>query len=127
MPVGGVLVFTRDGDVLAFTDVEEVAGWVEGVDVEDGEYEAFFSVDGRLLKPVVHRHGSVTLIESGEENLAGLRRELRRLQNRNKYLSDPDDPRAVANELLRGEWAVRWPRRPAWLDHRLHGEGPPQV
>ena len=32
-----------------------------------------------------------------------------------------------ANDWFRAEWERRWPKRPAWLARRLHGDRPPQV
>ena len=43
------------------------------------------------------------------------------------FTSDPAQPESVANELLVGDWEARWPKWPAWLDRRLHGDGPERV
>jgi hypothetical protein len=102
---------------------------MEAIDVRDGEYEAFFTIDGGVLHPSVRPDDEiwVELVATGTHDLARLKRRLRELQHRNGYVSNPDDPRAVANELLAIEWSLRWPKRPYWLDRRLHGSGPDQV
>lgn len=51
--------------------------------------------------------GSPASFPTGKNDLARLKRRLRELQQRNGFVSDPDDPRAVANELLAIEWSLR--------------------
>ena len=48
----GAFVFAADG-VTFFRTVEEAAGSVEAVDVENGEYEAFVSLTGEPLRPEI--------------------------------------------------------------------------
>lgn len=43
-----VALVDRSGDVAVFTRLEDLLGWVEAVDVEDGEYTAYDS-EGRLI------------------------------------------------------------------------------
>lgn len=97
--------------------------------MRDGEYEAFFTTDGDVLQPSVRPDDQiwVELIATGNRDVERLKRRLRELQDHNGFVSDPDDPRAVANEFLAIEWSLRWPKRPAWLDRRLHGTGPDKV
>jgi hypothetical protein len=125
----GVLVITADGDVMAFRDAAMAASYMEAVDVRAGEYEAFFTVGGDVLQPGVRPDDEVwvELIATGTNDMVRLKRRLRELQQLNGFVSDPDDPMAVANELLAIEWSLRWPKRPGWLDRRLHGEGPDKV
>lgn len=87
------------------------ARYVEAIDLKDGEYDddVFYAIGGSILRP------------------SGLKRRLRELQPRNGYVSDPDDPRAVVNELHAYEWDHRWPKHPRWLDRWIHGEGPDQL
>jgi hypothetical protein len=47
--VGTVLVFDRDGDVMAFGSEAEAAGYMEAIDVDDGEYDAAYPADGTVL------------------------------------------------------------------------------
>jgi len=120
-------VITRDGELLVFKSLNSAGDHVERIDVENGEYEAFFTVDGQRLMPTVAEDDTVALTPTEDHDLHGLVRRLHELQSRNRFVSDPRDPRAVANELFRQEWAARWPRRPGWLDRRLHGRGPYQI
>jgi hypothetical protein len=125
----GILVIGSDGEVMAFRDAVAAASYVEAVDVRDGEYEAFFTIAGDVLHPSIRPDDEiwVELIATGTNDAMRLKRRLRELQQRNGFVSDPDNPRAVANELLDIEWSLRWPKRPRWLDRRLHGEGPDKV
>jgi hypothetical protein len=121
----GVLIITADGEVMAFRDAGMAASYVEAVDVRDGEYQAFLTLGGDVLQPSVRPDDEiwVELIATGTNDMERLKRRLAELQQRNGFVSDPDDPSAVANELLAIEWSLRWPKRPRWLDRRLHGEG----
>ena len=122
-----VLVFCRDGDLLVFGTLQDAAGWMESVDVLDGEYEALFTLDGTVVRAGGTLEGPVILTVSELTDVAGLQGRLRQIKPRMGFRSDPDDPRAVANELLRREWEARWPRRPRWLARRLRGDAPPTV
>lgn len=51
-PEPGALVFGDDG-LHVFRSVAEAAGCVEAIDVEAGEYEAFFTTGGQRLTPHV--------------------------------------------------------------------------
>ena len=110
----GVLVISADGEVMAFRDAGIAASYMEAVDVRDGEYEAFFTIGGDVLQPSVRPDDEiwVELIETGTNDMGRLKRRLAELQQRNGLVSDPDDPRAVANEPLAIEWSLRWPKRP---------------
>jgi hypothetical protein len=48
-----VLVFDGDGEVMAFPQLEDAAGWMESIDVLDGEYDGAFTPDGRVDAPGV--------------------------------------------------------------------------
>jgi hypothetical protein len=123
----GAFVFADDG-VDFFQTVEEASGYVEAIDVHNREYEAFFALTGEPLRPEILDGIKVQLRPSGIADLDALRNLLRCEQDRRgTFLSDPDDPTAVANEILLGKWSTRWPKWPKWLDRRLHGERPPRV
>ena len=119
-------VFTKDGDVQLFTSVEEAARSVEAVDVMDGEYAAFFAVDGERLHPEVDGR-RVRLRRTGARDVDALSHQLRAVAQRNGYEGDDPDPRVVANEVFANQWHSRSLRWPKWLDRRLHGDGPPTV
>jgi hypothetical protein len=127
-----VFVFAEDG-LHCFPTAEDAAGYMEWVDVEDGGvYEAFFTVEGERLVPHPLNDDMVRLDQSGEVDPDSLKSLLRRERDeRGAFTGDPDDPVAVANEMLSTDlawrWSRRWPRWPRWLDVRLHGTAPPRV
>lgn len=118
-----MFVFADDG-LHAFKSLGHFLGWVEWQDVEDGVYEAVFTLDGNVveLKP---KGRAVDATVTGRSDLPDLRRRLAATPER--FKSDPADVRAVAAELLAQDWEARWPKRPRWLDRRLHGNGPPEL
>ncbi|WP_225753363.1 hypothetical protein [Actinotalea sp. Marseille-Q4924] len=123
----GVLVFDRDGGVVAFPRVEVAAGWMESIDVLDGEYELAYTPDGRVVDITGALDGPVSLVITPERDELGLRERLERSRARAGFVANVDDPASVANELMRREWELRWPRRPKWLHRRFHGDHPPQI
>jgi hypothetical protein len=123
----GLLLFDRDGWVLAFSHIEKGADWMESIDVLDGEYEGAFTLDGFVVDMAGVREGPVSLRVTGERDDIGLRELLLRGQMRMGFTSDVDDPVSVANELMREQWERLLPGRPKWLHRRLHGDHPPQV
>ena len=107
--------------------IAEAAGYVEAVDVEDGVYDDFISLEGERLVPRALDATVIRLDPSGEivpDRLVAL---LRREHARGYAFSDPADPVAVTNEMLTFQWESRWPKRPGWLDRRLHGTGPARI
>jgi len=128
----GVFMFADDG-LKFFSTAEDAAADMEWVDVEGGGvYEALFIVGGERLVPHPLNDYLVRLDPSGEVDLESLKSLLRRERDeRGTFTGDPDDPKAVANEMLSKKlawrWAHRWPRWPRWLDVRLHGSTPPHV
>lgn len=96
-----MLVFTRNGDVVALRTADEAAADLESIDVLDGEYEAILMLDGRIVQAAGQASEPVTLTITDTRDPAGLRERLQRAQHRLRLISDPDDPAAVANELLR--------------------------
>lgn len=64
-------VVTKDGDVLVSKSVERGASYVEAIDVDDGEYESSFTVEGYPLAPRIDDDDSVRLIATGARDLAG--------------------------------------------------------
>jgi hypothetical protein len=115
-----VFVFADDG-LNVFENLDHLRGWIEGVDIENGVYEAIFTLDGHVVRAAANGADAVlTVTETVDE--ADLKRRVRRYGKR--FESDPDDLRAVANELLDREWDARWPKHPRWLSRRLHGERP---
>jgi hypothetical protein len=127
-PDEAVLIFSADGELIPFRSLTEAAGWMEAIDVLDGEYEALFTLDGRLVHAAAETdRSSVTLTVTDRTDLHGLRQRLQLAQSQQNFISDPDDPRAVANELFAQAWEQRRPQRPRWLDRLLHGDPPTPV
>src|SRR5690242_7131968 len=110
-----VFVFSRDGEVMAFPHVEDAAGWMEAIVVNDGEYEGAFTIDGRVVNIGTLPKGVVVLHVTDELNLGALRARLGRSLAYMGLDGDLDDLISVANELLRHEWEGRWPRLPKRL------------
>ena len=126
-PGPAVLVFNRDGDVMAFPHLDVAAGWMEAVDVLEGEYEAAYTIDGRELTIVAERDSPVSLRVTDVRDVADLRTRLARSGMHMGLSFDLSNLSAVANYLMRREWERRWPRRPRWLSRLVHGDGPPRV
>jgi hypothetical protein len=122
-----VFVFDRDGEVMAFPHLETAAGWMESMDVLEGEYEVAFTIDGREVTIAAERESSVFLRVTDARNLDDLRKRLSRSGDHLGLSFDLSDLTAVANDLMRSEWDQRWPRRPRWASRLTRGKGPPQV
>lgn len=118
-----MFVFADDG-LNVFPSLGDLYGWLEAPDVDEGVYEAIFSMHGDVIRARTEGM-NVILTVTGIVDLDGLERRLR--AHEHEFLSDPADRRAVANEMLRRQWDARWPQRPRWLARRLHGDGPPEV
>jgi hypothetical protein len=122
-----VFLFYEDGSgVDAYPSLTAARNQVEAIDVENGEY-AFFTVDGRRIEATVGGRGrqDVWLEVVAGDVMAELRERLATalvVVNLDPALAA--DPIAAAQALLDGQWESRWPRRPAWLDRRLHGSRP---
>jgi hypothetical protein len=117
-----VFVFADDG-LHVFRDLAAVLGHIEAPDVADGVYEAIFTLNGEVIRAEAGGT-NVVLTPTGDMDLPGLTRRVR--DNADRFMSDPADLPAVAAEILNAEWEARWPRRPRWLDRRLHGDRPPR-
>lgn len=121
--VDPVFVFADDG-LHVFPTLGDVIGYVEAPDVEEGVYEAMFTLDGKVIEARTQKL-DVELTVTGKSDVEALVRRLRK--QRHRFHSDPEDLRGVANEILAADWEARWPKRPRWLDRRLHGDLPPQI
>jgi hypothetical protein len=132
-----VIVFANDDPLpMAFASLSDAEGYMEAIDVEDGLYRptategawpgGVYAVDGRLVEARAANNW-VELEVTVRQDAAGLRRLLSSVAERGIVAGDPEDPVAIARELLAQQWRSRWPRRPRWLDQRLHGAGPPTI
>jgi len=122
-----VLIFDRDGEAWAFPRLDDAADSMDSTAVLDGEYEAAFTLDGHVVAISGIRNGPAMLEVTPESDELALREFLRKSQTRMAFTSDPEDPAAVANELIRMEWERRSPHLPSWMRRRLYGDQPPQV
>jgi hypothetical protein len=118
-----VFVFADDG-LSVFQSLGHFLSWVEWQDVEDGVYDGVFSLDGDVIR-LEAKDEDVHATVTDRSGLDDLQRRL--VDSRDRFESDPTDLRAVASELLKQEWDARWPKRPRWLDRRLHGDGPSEL
>ena len=113
-----VFVFDRDGEMQVFPSLEQAADYMEAVDVNDGEYEALYTLDGWVIDVRADsRESQVEVVVTEKNDVEGLRRRVA-THSRPGGASTPDDLRAVANEEFRAQWELRWPRWPSWLDRR---------
>jgi len=115
------------GDLQVEPDRSAAAGFMEPVDIENGEYDAVFDNTGRHYRFWVV--GKATKLEATDEiDLEALRWRLRTLADQGAFRDfgplEVDDPLLVAAAVSRWEWEHRWPRRPLWLSRRLHGAQP---
>ena len=121
-----VFVFDRGGDLNVFSSLQAASGWLEAVDVDNGEYIAAFLHDGT----VVATRTADNLVVLAATDTRDLPRLNDLLTEHQRWVGEPvsgRSPLEFANDYLRYEWAGRWPRRPAWLARRLHGGLPPRV
>jgi hypothetical protein len=116
-----------DGGLRVEPDIVGAAGYMEPVDVDNGEYDAVFDDTGRRYR--FRAVGGMTHLEPTDEtDLAALRERLRTLASGGAYRFlegfDAEDPLRAAAAISRWEWEHRWPRWPSWLSRRLHGDEP---
>ena len=119
-----VFVFERDGDLHVFPSLRAAAGWLEAIDVDAGEYAAAFLHDGTVVE--LSTVGDDVVLRPAARDASRLDALLRAYQQRTGG-TPVGDAADFADDWFRAEWERRWPRRPAWLSRRLHGEHPPQV
>lgn len=84
-----------DDALSLFPSVEDAAAYMEWVDVDDGVYEALFTVRAERLVPHPVGKYMVRLEASGEVDIGSLTSRLRQERDRRgTFTADPDDPRA---------------------------------
>lgn len=124
--VPAVFLFDRQGDLNVFASMSDAAGWMEAMDVEDGEYPSAFLHDGTVVD-MACSSGAVVLTSTAVRDLPLLERLLTGYRRGLRGATSTAAPLDFANEGLRQDWERRWPRRPLWLARRFHGGSPPQV
>ena len=120
-----MFVATRDGDLEVYPNAGRAGDHLEVIDVEDGEYPAAYRVDGAVLAPLIQGQ-RVVLLPTGELDEAGLREVIGNYARRVPSAPRATTPLDFAESWLQEQWQRRWPRRPQWLDRRLHGMAPPR-
>ncbi len=124
--VPAVFVFDREGDLNVFPSLRAAGGWLTAADVDGGEYPAAFLDDGSVVE-IGTAGEEVVLTATATRDLPRLDHLLSEYQHRVGKPVRDGSARDFANDWLRTEWEQRWPKRPAWLARRLHGDHPPQV
>ena len=114
---------------MAFGSESEAAGYMEAIDVDDGEYDAAYFADGTVLQILAPDgpDGPVVLERTDEHDRDALLGRIRAYQRATGQSADVSDLIAFVNDLRQREWEKRWPRRPRWLARRLHGSGPERL
>jgi hypothetical protein len=97
-----LLAFDRVDWACVIPSASEAEGRLEPADVQTGEYR-IYTLDGHVAEARVFAE-QVTLRVSEQLDLAGFHERLATLVHRYELASSPDDPVAVANELLRRAW-----------------------
>jgi hypothetical protein len=116
-------VFDKAGDLTVFRD--DPSEYLEAIDVELGEYEAF-DVDGQRLSLTVNEGGTVVLLPTGTFDLDQLEHRAHRYAaTTGVRIGGSDFLLDLANHERIRDWELRWPKRPRWLARRLHGSSPP--
>lgn len=117
-----VFAFDRENWCSVFCDGEEAEASIEVIDVEANEY-VLFDDEGTVLN--VSLDGGKVVIGGGDSrDPQQLHERLERYCGMVELDCPSDDPIAVGNAILLSDWSRRWPKRPAWLDRRLHGDSP---
>lgn len=123
--VRAVFAFDQEGWCSVFRSADEAAADLEVNDVEADEY-VLFGDDGSVFAASVDGL-DVVIRHTEARDPEGLRERLDRYCTMAKIETASDDPVVIGNAILADEWNHRWPKRPSWLDRRIHGDGPRQL
>ena len=125
MSLRAVFAFDRENWCSVFRRMEAAEAGLEVNDVDTDEY-VLFGDDGTVLAAAVEGR-SVVVRATTRRDLQELRGRLERYCSMAEVEAPNDDPLAIGNAILAADWSRRWPRKPRWLDRRLHGHGPPRI
>ena len=125
MPIRAVFAFDRENWCHVFRSADEAAAQLEVADVEADEYVLFGDDGSVFVASVDGQHVVVRPTESRDPE--ALRERLGRYCAMAKIETGSDDPVVVGNAILADSWSHRWPKRPSWLDRRVHGDAPPRL
>ena len=127
VPATPRVVFVFAGvDLNMFPSIADAQDWMEAIDVDDGEYTTALTETGRVIR--MRTENDAVVLELTDELDAELLQRL--LREHGQAIGEPGielDPVGFANQSWMFEWEHRWPRRPRWLDKRLHPHGPVQA
>lgn len=96
---GAVFLFDRDKDLNVFATQAQAEGWMEAIDVEDGEYLIAYRADGTCLVPAADG-ARVVLAQTGDVEPAVLRDRLRDYAARVSLAPRTTDPQSFAAQWL---------------------------
>lgn len=119
-------VVDEAGTVDVFDSVDRAAGSME---VYDLDCYVIFDDSGRRYKPTADGY-RVRLRATDEVDYGDLVRRLTIYAQRRGQrfdTSDPGFPKKFAQSEAKWQWEHRSPKRPRWLDRRLHGNRPPDL
>ena len=119
-----VFVFFEDGSGLeVFRSLDRAQGWVEAIDVSNGEY-TFMTVDGRAVEASVGgQHDQEVQLRITDQHVKPLL--CSRLAAALPVVGLPaalaGSPTLAAKALAEKQWRAPWPQRPVWVHRRLRG------
>src|SRR5665213_408853 len=123
--MGSFLVMTAififgDGGPVVQDSVESASGYMEAIDVKNGEYEVIYDETGLVYRPQVEGH-QVRLVPTESRDRADLVQRLRDYSETLGLVLDStsqDFPIELARSISAWEWSHRWPKWPRWLSRR---------
>lgn len=113
--MSALFVFDNGCDLHVFASARHASGWLEAVDIEDGEYPVAYLHDGTVVE-LLSSGGRVVLRLTGRRDLTALEGRIAAWRSRVGWPEDGSDPLTFADEILRVE------RRPR---HSPPRPGPP--
>ncbi|GAA2780252.1 hypothetical protein GCM10010441_01160 [Kitasatospora paracochleata] len=105
-PADPVFVFDQDNDLTVFTSIEAAAGWMEAIDVDEGEYTAAFTCDGAVVS-MSTANEAVILQRTDHVDREDLQRRIACYWEQERLGDMPAELPAVANLLLEGQHRSR--------------------
>ncbi|MEU6096711.1 hypothetical protein [Streptomyces sp. NPDC047079] len=130
LPPGALLVFDRTEDLLAFESSAHATNYLEAIDVDEGEYTAAYTPDGRVLALSAPEpwKGPVVVTRTDRSDPADLERRVARYWQVHQKGQSPRDPRDTARFLIARDNRPRegWLNRVTHLLGRTHAQRAPR-